>query len=167
MNFFTIAELLLSTAAIALLGLALVFATQCFIGSLPWRHRQPPQPPRRPRLAVLIPAHNESAGIAATMQNLLPQLSSGDRLVVIADNCTDDTAAAARQAASQTATTAEVLVLERHDPDQRGKGYALAFGRKALVADPPDVVVLVDADCRVTSGTVADLAAWAPTRETL
>ena len=161
MNFFTLAELLLSVTAIVLLGPALVFATQCLLGSLPWRHRQPPQPQNRPRLAVLIPAHDESAGIACTIHNLLPQLATGDRLVVIADNCSDDTAAVARQAALATATTAEVLVLERQDPEQRGKGYALAFGRKALTRDPPDVVVFVDADCRVTSGTVADLAAWA------
>jgi glycosyltransferase involved in cell wall biosynthesis len=161
MNFFTLAELLLATAAIVLLGLAFVFASQCLLGSLRWRQRQPPQPSSRPRLAVLIPAHNESAGIAGTIHNLLPQLTTGDRLVVIADNCTDDTAQAARQAASEATATAEVLILERHDPEHRGKGYALAFGRAALTAEPPEVVVFVDADCRVTSGTVADLAAWA------
>jgi len=37
-------------------------------------------------------AHNEAAGISATLKTLLPQLTTQDRLVVIADNCDDETA---------------------------------------------------------------------------
>src|SRR3954468_13749647 len=71
----------------------------------------------RPRCAVLVPAHDEEAGIARTLGDLLPQLGPGDRLVVVADNCADGTAAVARGAGAE--------VLERTDPDHRGKGYAL------------------------------------------
>jgi cellulose synthase/poly-beta-1,6-N-acetylglucosamine synthase-like glycosyltransferase len=60
-------------------------------------------------------------------------------------------------------------VLERHDSTRRGKGYALAFGIEQLAAAPPDVVVIVDADCEVSEGGIsrlaqAALAANAPTQ---
>ena len=42
-------------------------------------------------IAVLIPAHNESGSIATTIQHVRQQLRSFDRIVVVADNCTDDT----------------------------------------------------------------------------
>jgi cellulose synthase/poly-beta-1,6-N-acetylglucosamine synthase-like glycosyltransferase len=104
----------------------------------------------RPRLAVLVPAHDEQGGVAGTVLGLLPQLGPGDRLIVIADNCTDGTAAAAIAAGAS--------VIERHDPDRRGKGHAIQFGLEHLDADPPEVVVLVDADCRVSPGGIATIA---------
>jgi cellulose synthase/poly-beta-1,6-N-acetylglucosamine synthase-like glycosyltransferase len=107
--------------------------------------------PQQPRVAILVPAHNESVHVLPTIQCLLPQLMPGDHLLVIADNCTDDTAALARQAGA--------TVLERHNPTQRGKGYALAFGVDALRADPPDVVVVVDADCTVSDDAIAQVSA--------
>lgn len=101
------------------------------------------------RLAVLIPAHNEASGIAATLRTLIPQLRSQDRVVVVADNCTDATAEVARQVGA--------TVLERYDSTRRGKGYALDFGRQHLAADPPDLVILVDADCDMQPGALAAL----------
>lgn len=44
------------------------------------------------RLVVLIPAHDEAATIGATLAALREQTRQPDRVVVIADNCTDDTA---------------------------------------------------------------------------
>lgn len=93
----------------------------------------------RPRLAVLTPAHNESAGILAVIRSIMPQLAVHDRLLVVADNCTDNTAALARAAAAE--------VVERSDGQLRGKGYALDLGVRHLSADPPEVVVIIDADC--------------------
>src|ERR1700722_19945752 len=49
----------------------------------------------RPRTAVVIPAHNESGGLVATLQDIKQQLRPDDRLLVVADNCTDETAAVA------------------------------------------------------------------------
>lgn len=103
-----------------------------------------------PRIAVLMPAHDEAGGIRLVLEGLLPQLASQDRLVVIADNCTDDTAAIAREVGA--------AVIERHDPQRKGKGYALDYGMNFLESDPPEVVVLIDADCRVEKGTVAQIA---------
>jgi GTP:adenosylcobinamide-phosphate guanylyltransferase len=104
----------------------------------------------RPPLAVLIPAHDEALVIAATLASIRPQLAAGDRVVVIADNCTDDTAAIARAAGAE--------VLERHDTVRRGKGYALDHGVRHLEAQPPAVVVFVDADCDVKPGAIDLLA---------
>jgi cellulose synthase/poly-beta-1,6-N-acetylglucosamine synthase-like glycosyltransferase len=148
-------------AAASLALPALVYTVQCLLGSLPWRDRRAPAPLRPMRVAVLVPAHNESSGIRATVVDLLAQLATGDRLVVVADNCTDDTAAVACAAASGVASTASLVVLERRDANRRGKGHALAHGRAHLAADPPDVVVFVDADCRIDRGTVRELAQWA------
>jgi cellulose synthase/poly-beta-1,6-N-acetylglucosamine synthase-like glycosyltransferase len=93
------------------------------------------------RLAVVVPAHNEGRGIVPTIQDVIGQMSDGDRLVVVADNCTDDTAAVA------LAHGAQVLV--RDEPAKRGKGYAMAWAVDHLDQDPPDFVLFVDADCRV------------------
>jgi cellulose synthase/poly-beta-1,6-N-acetylglucosamine synthase-like glycosyltransferase len=95
-------------------------------------------PSPRPRLAVLMPAHNESAGIVPAIEAVNEQLQPGDRLLVVADNCSDDTARVAAAAGAQVA--------ERTDPQCRGKGYALDFGVRRLEADPPEVVVIIDAD---------------------
>jgi len=102
------------------------------------------------RVAVLVPAHNESMNVLPTIACLLKQLNPSDQLLVVADNCSDDTAALARAAGAH--------VLERHHAELRGKGYALAFGVDALRADPPDVVLVVDADCVVSEGAVACIA---------
>jgi cellulose synthase/poly-beta-1,6-N-acetylglucosamine synthase-like glycosyltransferase len=103
------------------------------------------------RVAVLVPAHNESIHILPTIECLLSQLLPGDRLLVVADNCTDDTAALAMRAGA--------TVIERHNADLRGKGYALAFGVDALRADPPDVVLVIDADCTVSENAIPMVSA--------
>jgi cellulose synthase/poly-beta-1,6-N-acetylglucosamine synthase-like glycosyltransferase len=104
----------------------------------------------RPALAVRGPAHDEGAGILATLASICAQLQAGDRLLVVADNCSDDTAALARKAG------AEVLV--RHDALRRGKGYALDAGVRRLAADAPAVVVVVDADCLLAPHALERLA---------
>ena len=103
------------------------------------------------RLAVLIPAHDESVHVLPTIASLRQQMAPSDRLLVVADNCSDDTAALARAAGAE--------VIERQDAARRGKGYALAFGVDHLRADPPDMVLVVDADCTVDAGSVSAIAA--------
>jgi cellulose synthase/poly-beta-1,6-N-acetylglucosamine synthase-like glycosyltransferase len=105
---------------------------------------------RRGRVAVLVPAHNEAAGIGATVRGIVAQLGPEDRVLVVADNCSDDTAAQARAAGAQ--------VSERTHATDRGKGYALAHGVDVLRADPPEVVMVVDADCRLSEGFVTTMA---------
>ncbi|NEO69386.1 glycosyltransferase family 2 protein [Moorena sp. SIO3H5] len=115
-------------------------------GSEPWSDASKP----RPTVAVLVPAHNEASDISATLETLLPQLTEQDRLIVIADNCTDDTAAVARKSGA--------IVIERQDYERRGKGYALDFGMGFIEPNPPDVVVVVDADCIVAEGTISRIS---------
>jgi cellulose synthase/poly-beta-1,6-N-acetylglucosamine synthase-like glycosyltransferase len=107
-------------------------------------------PTTRPGVVFLIPAHNESSGIADTVCNVLAQLRAGDRLLVVADNCSDDTAALARAAGAE--------VSERQHSTDRGKGYALAHGVAQLRADPRDVVIILDADCRLGRNCIDQLA---------
>lgn len=104
----------------------------------------------RPRVAVLVPAHDEAAGIGAALATMLPQLGPGDRLLVVADNCNDETAALAREAGAE--------VVERRDTLLRGKGYALDCGIRHLETSPPEVVLVVDADCTLHPGSLDLLA---------
>jgi cellulose synthase/poly-beta-1,6-N-acetylglucosamine synthase-like glycosyltransferase len=104
----------------------------------------------RPRVAILVPAHDEASTIGATLRGLRKQLLDGDRLVVVADNCSDDTAAAAAGEGTE--------VILRNDRSRRGKGYALDFGVRHLERDPPEVVLVIDADCLVAPGAVDRLA---------
>ncbi len=108
---------------------------------LPQRSARGPSNSARPRVSVLVPAHNESARIVPTLTDVLAQMGPGDRLLVVADNCSDDTASAARAAGAE--------VIERHDETNIGKGHALDFGIRHLSAAPPEVVIVVDADCRL------------------
>jgi hypothetical protein len=121
----------------------LIVAAECFLALLPLpKHRTSD----RRKVAVLIPAHNEQWLIGRTLQRLLPQITDADRVLVVADNCTDQTAPIARSHG--------VEVLERHDTENRGKGFALAAGVAHLEADPPDVVIVFDADCDAEAGMV-------------
>ena len=93
--------------------------------------------------AVLVPAHNEALSIAETV-NALRLAAPNYRIVVVADNCTDNTAELAKLAG------AEAII--RNDLAFLGKGFALAFGRDYLACSPPDAVVVIDADCRLSTG---------------
>lgn len=105
----------------------------------------------RPRIAVLIPAHNEQFVIRSTLTSIRDQLTDRDRLVVVADNCVDHTAEAARLLG------AEVTV--RNEKTLRGKGYALDHGLRYLAeTGAPDVVIFIDADCAVGPGSIDRLA---------
>jgi len=133
--------------ALALLYLAL----ELVAGLFPLRHKAALGTQEVPH-ALLVPAHDEAASIAATVEALLTA-APGARILVVADNCRDATASLARAAGAEVA--------ERNDPLRRGKGYALAFGRDHLVAAPPAAVIVLDADCRIAPGSAARLAAAA------
>ncbi len=143
-------------AAAAALSLPLaVLAAECLL-AVSWRPRPsrgPVLPGPRPSVAVLVPAHNEESGIGRTLRAAWAQLDLRDRVVVVADNCTDGTAAVARSLGAE--------VVERTDAVRRGKGYALAAGVAALRRNPPDVVLVLDADCVVADGAVEQLVAAA------
>jgi GT2 family glycosyltransferase len=107
-----------------------------------------------PSLAVLVPAHDEALLIARCLDSLAEQDYPAARheVFVVADNCTDDTAAIAR---SQGAS-----VLERHEPTAPGKGQALRWAIDLLLEQRPDIdaFVVVDADSLVDPGLLSALA---------
>ena len=106
------------------------------------------------RLVVLVPAHNEADLIGRCLESLNAQSYPVHQFktVVIADNCSDRTAAIA------ASLGAEVLV--RTQPDNAGKGQALrwAMDQVLLGPEPPDAIVIVDADSLADPGLLTGLA---------
>ncbi len=132
------------------LGLPIaVFFVECMAGILLKQKPKQKYSEVLSKVAILIPAHNEAVSIGTTLSHL-PR-SRNARIIVIADNCTDETAAIAREHGA--------IVLQRRDLSHRGKGYALDYGLQYLKSgNPPDVVAIVDADCIVSPGTIEQLA---------
>lgn len=126
----------------------LMLAAECLAGSFSPRPRTVASEP--PPFIVLMPAHDEAAGIAIAIRAVRAQLRTRDQLIVIADNCSDDTAAIAEREGA--------TVLCRADPDRRGKGYALEFARQHIADGAGQVVIVVDADCRPQPQALAVLA---------
>lgn len=144
-------NILFVIASAALLLPALVLLLECVASLLPRRALAAPSNTAIPPFAVLIPAHNESATLGTTLAATLQQVRPGDRVLVVADNCTDDTALIARAAGAD--------VLERTDPVNRGKGFALAAGIARLSQlGAPAVLILLDADVAPPAGALATLA---------
>ncbi len=104
------------------------------------------------RFRFVVPAHNESAGITETVRSLLAVDYPKElfEVVVVADNCSDDTA---EQAASAGAT-----VMVRNDTERRGKGYALDHVFSATSPEV-DAVVVIDADTLISPNILRAFAA--------
>jgi cellulose synthase/poly-beta-1,6-N-acetylglucosamine synthase-like glycosyltransferase len=102
---------------------------------------------------VVVPAHDEEAVIGEALVLLKEALGEHMRILVVADNCEDSTARRARSAG--------VEVIERTDLNRRGKGYALAHAAEYLRSDPPSVLVVMDADCRIDAGSLSALVGCA------
>jgi len=145
-------------AHLVLLALALpATAVSLYLLILTLLSRAPPMAPRssrRLRFDVIVPAHDEAAAIAGVVASLrkLDWPADGFRVLVVADNCTDSTAALARAAGAE--------VLERHDATLRGKGHALDFAFRASQAHGwAYAVVVVDADTEVSANLLEAFAA--------
>ena len=99
----------------------------------------------RTRFLILVPAHNEEAGLATTLRSLeeIDYPRDRTRIVVVADRCDDGTAALARRCG--------VECLERSSGPS-GKGSAIAWAIDDLRRSGADfdALVITDAD------TVAD-----------
>ncbi len=114
----------------------------------------PPAADRSTRFDIIVPAHNESGGIGGTIASLqaLDYPPEQFRILVVADNCTDDTADRARAAGA--------TVLERQHATERGKGYALAHAYAASLSDGfASAVVVVDADTSVSANLLSAFSA--------
>jgi biofilm PGA synthesis N-glycosyltransferase PgaC len=96
-------------------------------------------------VTVLIPAHNEERSIGTTIASLMSQSHPPDRVLVVADNCTDSTL--------EVALRAGVEVVESVD-NRHKKAGALnqALGRILPVQGDNDVVMVMDADTVLDDG---------------
>jgi cellulose synthase/poly-beta-1,6-N-acetylglucosamine synthase-like glycosyltransferase len=101
---------------------------------------------------IVVPAHNEEAIIGEGLLALKAAAGDRARILVIADNCIDGTADVARSLG--------VEVAERIDAQRRGKGFALDFARTRLNQNPPEVVIVLDADCAMDADSIDKLVAW-------
>lgn len=146
-------EIIFYIIALLLLIPASVFFVECMAALLPRRQAPLASQVPRPKTTVIVPAHNEATVIPACLGSVQPHLGERDRLVVVADNCEDDTAEVARRCGA--------VVVERHDPKRRGKGYALDYGLRFVATEPPDVLVVLDADCIVQERLLEEIASLA------
>jgi 1,2-diacylglycerol 3-beta-glucosyltransferase len=110
------------------------------------------RPPARPVLAgrrpstrfvIAIPAHDEASVIGATVCRLRHLQYPADLFAihVVADHCSDNTAALARQAGA--------VVHERNQGPRMGKGAPLDWLFKHILDDQCDAVVIFDSDTLV------------------
>jgi cellulose synthase/poly-beta-1,6-N-acetylglucosamine synthase-like glycosyltransferase len=107
----------------------------------------------RTRFLILVAAHDEERVIAHTVRSLrsLEVPAGGARIVVVCDNCTDDTAERAQAAGAETWV--------RTDPLRRGKGPAVRWAlERALALHDWDAVLLLDADNLVDRHLLTALA---------
>lgn len=139
-------------AALVLAPLTLLtfcFAVELVVGLVPIRARVRSKPGAT--AIIIVPAHDEEVGIAAMLTELIAAALDRAKILVVADNCTDRTAELARHPA--------VEIIERDDPERRGKGFALDFARAHLRQDPPGAIVVLDADCRIDGESLDNLLA--------
>ena len=99
------------------------------------------------KLAIIVPAHNEEFLVARSVASLKAAADENTRILVVAHNCSDGTAAKASSAGG------EALVY--NDPAAKGKGFALRYGFEYALKSGADAVMVVDADSIVTPNTVS------------
>jgi hopene-associated glycosyltransferase HpnB len=120
------------------------------------------EPLQWPRVVAVIPARDEAAVIGATLGSLLRQDYRGSfALIVVDDHSSDDTAAAARRAAAAEGASDRVTVLAAPSLPEgwTGKLWALHQGvsYSQSLAEPPDYLLLTDADIRYAGDTLTGL----------
>ncbi|MDK2871079.1 MAG: hypothetical protein PWQ16_431 [bacterium] len=111
------------------------------IGLFPWRRKEEGAFKKYLKFAVLIPAHDEESVIENLINNLkeLEYPKGFYEVIVIADNCNDNTAKLAKEAGA--------IVWERREPSKRGKQYALDWAFRRIIKEGKyDAVCVFDAD---------------------
>lgn len=92
--------------------------------------------------AILVAAHNEEKVVGELVNNLKKMDYPKEMydVFVICDNCTDNTADVVRKNGA--------IACERHNPELRGKGYAIEWMLQELWGMPReyDAIVMFDAD---------------------
>jgi cellulose synthase/poly-beta-1,6-N-acetylglucosamine synthase-like glycosyltransferase len=142
-------EMILTALFIVVIGLpSLLISLELFLGLYRLAKITTSITTRQP-CTILMPAHNEELVIEQTLKQLKMEVLAEDRIVVIADNCSDNTVLICK--------SLNVEVIERYSTDKRGKGFALDFGIQHISACLPETVVILDADSEFSPGSLAAL----------
>jgi cellulose synthase/poly-beta-1,6-N-acetylglucosamine synthase-like glycosyltransferase len=96
-------------------------------------------------VTVLIPAHNEEARLPNTLASLFSQSVPPDRVIVVADNCTDSTAALARAAAVEVTETIGNL-------DKKAGALNQVLRWLVPTQGDNDLIMIMDADTTLDQG---------------
>ncbi len=115
------------------------------------RDKTNPSVPFKTRIGVIIPAHNEEMLLPRLLRSLATQDYSRALfdVIVVADNCTDET--------GQLASSFGAKVLERHDSERIGKGYAIKYALDNIQIDRYDAIFIVDADSILDKNALRNL----------
>jgi cellulose synthase/poly-beta-1,6-N-acetylglucosamine synthase-like glycosyltransferase len=97
-------------------------------------------------LAIIVPAHNEEALIGRCVRSILASRPQFVEVLVVAHNCSDNTALEAERAGAR--------VLHLNESSQSGKGCALHHGFSTALAEGFDAVLVIDADSVVSANLV-------------
>lgn len=104
--------------------------------------------PTSPRIAIILPAYNEAATVAATIRSFHAALPEA-QIVVVNNNSRDDTAAIAERTLAELGADGRVL-----NEGRQGKGNAV---RRAFLEVDADIYVMSDADLTYPSDRIHDL----------
>lgn len=104
------------------------------------------------QITALVPAHDEEHSLPETLASLRAQDPPPDRIVVIADRCTDGTAAVARAAGVEVLTTVD-------NADRKAGALDQALGPLLPALTDDDLVLVVDADSALVPGFLATAVA--------
>ncbi len=95
------------------------------------------------RLTIVVPAHNEEASLPGTLDALKKQTRPPDRVIVVADNCTDRTVAIAEEMGYESFETVD-------NTHKKGGALNQALREILVETDARDVIMIMDADTRLS-----------------
>jgi uncharacterized protein (TIGR00661 family) len=107
--------------------------------------------------SIIVPAHNEEAELATTLQCLLSQHYPSDRIeiIVVENGSTDATLSIAKRVAQDVETASRIRVVQ----SKRGVSSAKNAGLEELVPES-DWVIFCDADTRLGRHFLRHLNTW-------
>ncbi len=91
------------------------------------------------RVTALVPAHNEEFSLPVTLNALLAQARPPDRVIVVADNCTDRTVEIAREMGFEAFESV-------NNVHKKGGALNQALAKILPESDASDVILVMDAD---------------------
>lgn len=108
---------------------------------------------RQPSIVAVIPAHDEAHTLPAAVSGLRAQTVPPDRILVVADNCTDATTSVA------AVLGVEVLMTEGNTHRKAG-ALNQALGTLLPAMDADDLVLVTDADSALAPAFLAAASTW-------